>query len=227
MKRTAHYTLLYATAGILLLLQLPAYAQGQETFRLKRVKKEHTPVNVVLMSGYSGLSEPADILQDRFEHTNLTSLGGVAFALQGLVEINTSVLPVWAGVEIGYYRLMKRALYDDPDVRYIGELDIRVDALETLWGIDAKALLSFGPVSRISLLFAGGAQYIDARIDKDLPIEGNLTEDRILPVVMVGASLLLLEYDHGSIDLQFRGLQGFGDYGSTLFQSMIAFTFGF
>jgi hypothetical protein len=225
MKRS-HITHLSFSTALLLALLLPAAAPAQNEFRLQRTKKESIPINVSLMAGYDGISEPAEILQDRFENTNLTSIGGVAFGLQGMIELDTILVRIWAGADLGYYRMMKRALYDDPGVHYIGE-EGRVDAIESLWGIGANGFLAFGPVARMMLLLGGGLQYLDARLDKSIPVEGNLTEDQVVPVGFAALRLILFEYAHGSIDAQFRGLKGFGDYGSIHFQSMLSFTFAF
>ncbi len=225
MKRSSITTLSLLAAMICTIL-LPSAMHAQSEFRLQRTKKESIPINFSLMAGYNGISEPAEILQDRFENTNLTSIGGVSFGLQGMIELDTLLVRIWAGADLGYYRMMKRALYDDPDVRYIGE-EGPVDAIESLWGIGANAFLAFGPVARVMILIGGGMQYQDARIDKQLPLEGNLTEDQLLPVGFAALRLILFEYAHGSIDAQFRGLKGFGDYGNVHFQSMLSFTFAF
>jgi hypothetical protein len=225
MKQAPSTSILILIAVILTLI-LPAASQAQSAFRLKRTKKESVPINVSLMAGYNGMSEPAEILQARFENTNLTSNGGVALGLQGMIEIDTILVRIWGGAEVSYYRMFKRALYDDPDVHYVGE-DALVDAIETLWGIGVNGFVAFGPVAQLTLLLGGGLQYQDARIDSQLPIAGNLTEDRMIPVAFAAIIVNLLEYDHGSIDAQFRGLKGLGDYGSIHFQSMLAFTFNF
>jgi hypothetical protein len=225
MKRLPTPTI-FVIFALVLSLALPHAIQAQNSFRLKRTKKESTPINVALMAGYNGISEPAEILQDRFENTNLTSIGGPAFCLQAMIELDTLLVRIWAGAEGSYYRMMKRALYDDPGVHYVGE-EGPVDAIESLWGIGANAFLAFGPVAHITIILGGGMQYQDARIDKQLPIEGTLTEDQVIPVAFAAVNVILLEYDHGSIDAQFRGLKGFGDYGNIHFQSMLAFTFNF
>ncbi len=212
--------------ALIMTLILSAAAQGQNSFRLQRTKKESVPINVSLLAGYNGMSDPAEVYQDRFENTNLTSNGGVALGLQAMIELDTLLVPIWAGAELGYYRMFKRALYDDPDVHFVGE-DTRVEAIETLWGIGANAIVAFGPVARVTLIIGGGLQYQDARTDTNLPIEGNLTEDRVVPVALAALVAKLLQYDHGSIDVQFRGLSGLGDYGSFHFQSMLGFTFNF
>lgn len=225
MKQSPRTSLLLLAAVITVMI-LPAALQAQSPFRLKRMQKESVPINVTLMAGYNGMSEPAEIHQHRFENTNLTSNGGLALGLQGMVELDTVVVRIWVGAEVSYYRMYKRALYDDPDVHYIGE-DTPVDAIESLWGLGANGILAFGPVLHVTLLLGGGLQYQDARIDSQLPIEGNLTEDRMIPVALAALNIILLEYDHGSIDAQLRGLKGFGDYGNIQFQSMLAFTFNF
>ncbi|MBE0645909.1 MAG: hypothetical protein IH600_17645 [Bacteroidetes bacterium] len=216
----------FIVIALVLSLALPDAMYAQNSFRLKRTKKESIPINVALMAGYNGMSEPADILQDKFENTNLTSIGGLALGLQAMIELDTVLVRIWVGAEGGYYRMMKRALYDDPGVHYIGE-EGPVEAIESLWGIGANAFVAFGPVAQMTLLLGGGMQYQDARLDKQLPIEGTLTEDRIIPVALAALNVMLLEYDHGSIDAQLRGLKGFGDYGNIQFQSMLAFTFNF
>ncbi|MFZ1728881.1 MAG: hypothetical protein WBQ23_11665 [Bacteroidota bacterium] len=212
--------------AFIIALMLPTAMQAQSPFQLKRTKKESVAINVSLMAGNNGMSEPSEIYQGRFENTNLTANGGVAFGLQGMIELDTIIVRIWAGAEVGYYRMYKRALYDDPNVHYVGE-DALVDAIESLWGIGGNVFVAFGPVAKLTLLLGGGLQYQDARIDSDLPIEGNLTEDRVIPAGLAAINVALLEYDHGSIDAQFRFLKGLGEYGSLHFQSMLAFTFNF
>jgi hypothetical protein len=200
--------------------------QAQDGFRLKRTKKESVPINVQVLAGYNGMSDPADKIQDIFDHTNLTSFGGVGVGLQGMIELDTIVTRIWAGAEVSYYRMAKRWLADDPGVYYPGE-DLRVHAVETLWGLGANAVIALGPVYRVTLIFGPGIQYHDARVDSELQIEGNLYEDRIVPTALGSVNAQLLKYDHGSIDINFRGIWGFGDYGSFQFQSMLGFTFNF
>lgn len=214
-------TMLIAAAG------LPSVSQAQNPFRLKRTKKETVPINVTLLAGYNGISEPAEIYQDRFENTNLTAIGGFATGLQAMVEIDTLLTQLWIGGEVSYCRMYKRALYDDPGVYYTGEPGKPVDAIESLWAVGANAFVAIGPVWQFMLIVGGGTQYHDAVVDKDLPISGTLTRNRFIPVGMAALNIMLLEYDHGSIDAQFRGIKGIGDYGSVQFQSMLAFTFAF
>jgi len=201
--------------------------QAQSTFRLKRTKKESVPINVQLLVGYNGMSDPAEIIQDIYEHSNLTILGGVAVGLQGMIAVDSILTTLWIGLEISYARMAQRWLLDDPNVHYIGEPDSRVDAVERLWGMGGNLLFAIGPISRVTLIFGPGMQYQDARVDKDLPMEGTLYEDRIIATALGSVNLQLLVYDHGSIDANFRGLWGFGEYGSFQFQSMLGFTFNF
>ncbi len=202
------------------------HVQAQDGFRLKRTKKETVPINAQVLAGYNGMTTPANIIQDRFAHSNLTSYGGLAVGLQGMVELDTILTQIWVGAEVSYYRMAKRWLADDPAVYYPGE-NIRVDAVETLWGMGANLIFAIGPVSRFTLIFGPGVQYQDARVDSKLQIEGNLYEDRVIPTALASVNFQLLRYDHGSIDSNFRGLWGFGDYGSFQFQSMLGFTFNF
>lgn len=223
---------LLRTIPILLLLALLGAsmpAQAQESFRLKRTKKESVPINVQLLAGYNGMSDPAEFYQDRFENTNLTSIGGVALGLLGMIEIDTLWSQLWVGADVRYFRLYKRALYDDPGVYFVGEPESAgtVDAIESLWALEANVFLAFGPVSKFTVMLGGGMQYHDASVDKDLPLEGSLTEDRFIPVAMAGLNIMLLQYDHGSIDAQFRALKGIGDYGSFHVLSLLGFTFAF
>jgi hypothetical protein len=211
---------------LILVLGSAVDAQAQEGFRLKRTKKETVPINAAVLTGYNGMSTPADRIQDKFEHSNLTSHGGVAVGLQGMVEIDTVLAQIWVGAEVSYYRMARRWLADDPGVYYPGE-EIRVDAVETLWGMGANLVFAFGPVSRFTLIFGPGLQFQDARIDTELQIEGSLYEDRIVPTALGSVNFQLLRYDHGSIDANFRGLWGFGEYGSFQFQSMLGFAFNF
>lgn len=204
-------------------------AAAQSSFRLKRTKKETVPINVQLLAGYNGLSTPADIIQDYYEGTNLTSLGGVAVALQGMVELDTLLTQVWLGAEISYYRMAQRWLADDQEVNYVGETwaENPVDAVERLWGMGSNLLLAVGPFARFTLMGGPGLQYQQPRIDKELPIEGNLYEAQLIPTALANINFKLLIYDHGSIDANFRGLWSFGEYGSFQFQSMLGFTFNF
>lgn len=211
---------------LLLLFGHTSDVSAQDGFRLKRTKKETVPITAAVLAGYNGLSTPADRIQDLFEHSNLTSLGGVAVGLQGMVELDTILTQIWVGAEVSYYRMAKRWLADDPEVYYPGE-DIRVDAVETLWGLGANLIFAIGPVSRFTLIFGPGVQFHDGRIDKELRIEGRIYEDRVIPTALGSINFQLLRYDHGSIDANFRGLWGFGEYGSFQFQSMLGFAFHF
>ncbi len=204
-------------------------ATAQSSFRLKRTKKESIPINAQLLAGFNGMSTPADIIQDHFENSNLTSLGGVAVALQGMVELDTLLTPVWVGAEISYYRMAQRWLADDQEVNYLGETwaENPVDAVERLWGMGGNLLLAVGPFARFTLMGGPGLQYQQPRIDKDLPIEGHLYEAQLIPTALANINFKLLIYDHGSIDMNFRGLWGFGEFGSFQFQSMLGFTFSF
>jgi hypothetical protein len=223
-----HNTIYHTVFVILLLTGGFATQQllAQDGFRLKRTKKESTPINAQVYAGYNGLSDPADIIQDFYEQSNLTSLGGVAMGLQGMFELDTLLTQVWLGADVSYYRMAKRWLMDDPEVHYAGET-ARVDAVERLWGMGANLIVAIGPVWRITLMFGPGAQYQDAQVDSDLQIEGNLYEDRVIATALGAANFQLLTYEHGSIDANFRGLWGFGDYGSFQFQSLLGFTFKF
>jgi hypothetical protein len=214
-------------AMLIIAVGLPSVSHAQSPFRLKRTKKETVPINVTLLAGLNGISEPSEFYQDRFENTNLTTIGGFATGLQAMIELDTLLTQVWIGGEVTYSRMYKRALYDDPGVYYIGEPGKPVDAIESLWAIGANAFIAIGPVWKFMLLIGGGTQYHDAAVDKDLPITGTLTNDRFIPVGMAALNITLLEYDHGSIDAQFRGIKGIGDYGSVQLQSMLAFTFAF
>ncbi|MCB2206481.1 hypothetical protein KQI65_17180 [bacterium] len=198
----------------------------EDGFRLKRTKKENVPINVQVLAGYNSMNNPADVLQDMYDGTNLTSAGGFATGLQGMVELDTLGLRVWLGAEVTYYRVYKRWLAEDPEVYYPGE-DTDVDAVETLWGLGANAILAVGPFSRFTLIFGPGVQYLYGRIDKELTIEGNIFEAQIVPTMLGSVNFQLLRYEHGSIDANFRGLWGFGEYGSFQFQSLIGFTFNF
>ena len=220
-------SLVFRLTTPLLLLFLTMNLTAQDGFRLKRTKKESTPFNAQVLVGYNALSTPADNIQDMFENSNLTSLGGVGVALQGMVELDTIVTRVWLGAEVSYYRMAKRWLADDPLVRYTDEDTTTVDAVETVWGLGGNLLMAIGPFARLTLIFGPGVQYQIARVDKDLPIEGNLYENRVIPTALASVNLQLLNYDHGSIDANFRGLWGFGEWGSFQYQSFLGFTFSF
>lgn len=204
-------------------------AAAQNGFRLKRTKKETVPINAQLLAGFNGMSTPADIIQDHYENSNLTILGGVAVALQGMVEMDTLLTQVWVGAEISYYRMAQRWLADDQEVTYIGETwaENPVDAVERLWGMGGNLLLAVGPFARFTLMGGPGLQYQQPRIDKELPIEGHLYEEQLIPTALANINVKLLIYDHGSIDANVRGLWGFGEHGSFQFQSMLGFTFNF
>lgn len=227
MKHAIRFRLIFLLSALAVLTTAPS--QAQESFRLKRTKKESTPINLQLLAGYNGMSEPSEFYQDRFENTNLTAIGGLAIGLQGMIELDTLLTQIWLGADVTYFRMYKRALYDDPGVYFVGEPESggTVDAIEALWGVGANAFVAIGPVWKFSLLLGGGMQFHDASIDKNLPLEGSLTEDRFIPVAMAAINIILLDYDHGSIDAQLRGVKGFGEYGSVHLQSMLGFTFAF
>ena len=225
-----HPFTLCAAAVVALLLACPAQSSAQNPFRLKRTKQESVPITVTLLAGYNGMSDPAAPYQDSFENTNLTSLGGLGLGLQGMIDLDTLVTRIRVGAEVSYFRMFKRALYDDRGVHFIGEewsTENPVDAIESLWGIGASAIVAFGPVWNLSIILGAGAEYHAPRVDKDLPITGTLTEARVIPAAMAAVNLILLEYDHGSIDIQIRGTKGFGEYGSAQLQSLLGFTFLF
>lgn len=226
-----HKPLVHATLFLVLAALLGTFlpAQAQNPFQLKRTKKESVPINVQILAGYNGMSDPAEFYQDRFENTNLTAIGGVAFGLLGMIELDTIISQVWVGADVRYFRLYKRALYDDPGVYFVGEPESggTVDAIEALWALEANAFVAFGPVWKFTVLFGGGAQYHDASVDRDFALEGSLTEDRFIPVATAGLNVILLAYDHGSIDAHFRAVKGFGEYGSFHVLSMLGFTFAF
>ncbi|MDX9759589.1 MAG: hypothetical protein RBU27_10545 [Bacteroidota bacterium] len=217
-------------AVIVVLHAVPDHAEAQNPFRLKRTKQESVPITVTLLAGYNGMSDPAEPYQDSFENTNLTSLGGLGVGLQGMIDLDTLLVRIRIGAEVTYFRMFRRALYDDRGVHFVGEewsTEHPVDAIESLWGIGANALVAFGPVWNLSIILGAGLEYHAPRIDKDLPITGTLTEPRVIPAAMAAVNLILLEYDHGSIDMQIRGTKGFGDHGNVQLQSLLGFTFIF
>jgi hypothetical protein len=215
--------------GLVLFLVLLLFAVGsadaQGRFQLKRTKKEGIPINVSLLAGYNGMNNPADRIQDAFDHTVLTSSGGVMLGLQGLIRIDTVLLPIWVGPEAYYHRVAKRWTKDKEEVRFPDE-EGRVDAVETMGGYGANLLVVLGPVSGISLMLGGGMQYLLATVDIETAVLGAFGEHWV-PVGLAGLTFQLLKYEHGSIDLQVRGMQGFGDYGSFQVQTLLGFTFGF
>ncbi len=200
-------------------------AAAQSRFQLRRTKKESVPVNATLYAGYNGMTEPTDIMQDMFDHTNETSWGGVLIGLQGMYRLDTSFVPIWAGLDVYYNRIGKRWTMDKESVRFPDEPGL-VDAVERVHGYGVNAVLGIGPVARIQLLLGGGIQYLTAQLDPALDVLG-LFEAQIVPTVLVGGNVQLLVYDHGSIDYTARVLKGFGDYGATQFQSTLGFTFSF
>lgn len=199
---------------------------AQSSFRLKRTKKETIPITAQVYAGYNGMSDPANTLQDFYEGSRLTSLGGLAVGVQAMIELDTLLTRVWLGADVSYYRMAKRWLADDPEVVYPGE-DIRVDAVERLWGVGGHLIVGLGPIWRITIEGGPGFQYHDPRIDSDLRIEGNIYESRFVPTALLSFGFQLLSYDHGSIDAKFRSIWGFGDYGSYQLQSLLGFTFNF
>ncbi len=199
---------------------------AQSGFRLKRTKKESIPISAQVYAGYNGMSDPANKLQDLYEGSRLTSLGGLAVGVQAMIELDTLLTQVWLGADVSYYRMAKRWLADDPEVVYPGE-DIRVDAVERLWGAGANLIVGIGPIWRFTIKGGPGFQYHIPSIDSELQIEGNIYESRFIPTALASFEFQLLTYDHGSIDTKFRGIWGFGDYGSFQFQSLIGFTFNF
>jgi len=209
--------------GMLALLGSTATAQGR--FQLKRTKTEGIPINVSLLAGYNGMTEPADVIQDAFDHTVLSSNGGVMLGIQAAVRLDTLLLPIWVGVEGYYNRISKRWTKDKPEV-YFPDEEGRVDAVETLGGYGGNIIVMVGPVARISLIVGCGVQYLDADIDTDATVLGTFGSHYV-PTVLAGGVFQLLVYEHGSIDLQLRGLKGIGEYGSVQLQSVLGFTFNF
>ena len=189
--------------GILLAGLCSESLYAQSSFRLKRTKKESIPITAQVYAGYNGMSDPADKLQDIYEGSSLTSLGGLAVGVQAMIEIDTVLTRIWIGADVSYYRMAKRWLADDPEVVYPGE-DIRVDAVERLWGAGANLIFGLGPIWRITIQGGPGFQYHDPRIDSDLQIEGNVYESKFIPTALLSFGFQLLKYDHGSIDAKFR-----------------------
>ncbi len=218
-----HRISIMAILALILLANVDAPAQGR--FQLKRTKTVGIPINVSILAGYNGMTEPADPIQDAFDHTVLSSTGGLMLGVQGLIRLDTLVLPIWVGVDGYYNRIAKRWTKDKPEVHFPDE-EGRVDAVETLAGYGGNLIFVFGPVARISIMLGGGVQYLDASIDTDAAVLG-LFEAQIVPTVLAGTIIQLLVYEHGSIDLQLRGLKGFGKYNSVQLQSVLGFTFSF
>ncbi len=211
--------------GVFLITLLSSAADAQGRFQLRRTKKDGIPINVSLLAGYNGMNEPADIIQDAFDHTVLSSTGGVMLGIQGLIRIDTLLLPIWVGTEAYYHRVAKRWTMDKEEVRFPDE-EGRVDAVETMGGYGGNVLFVFGPVAGISLMLGGGMQYLHATIDTDAAVLG-LFGSHYVPTALAGVAFRLFKYEHGSIDLQVRGMKGFGEYGSVQVQSLLGFTFGF
>jgi hypothetical protein len=215
--------LMLPTAFLTGLATTSVEAQGR--FQLRRTKSEGIPINATILAGYNGMNNPADVIQDAFDHTVLSSTGGVMIGLQGVIRIDTTLLPVWVGAEAYYHRIAKRWTMDRPEIRFPDE-EGRVDAVETMGAYGGHIIVMIGPVSSISLILGGGMQYLNATLDRNETVLG-LFGSHWVPSALAGVNFNLLTYDHGSIDLQLRGMQGFREYGSFQFQSLLGFTFGF
>jgi hypothetical protein len=200
-------------------------AEAQGRFQLRRTKSEGIPINATILAGYNGMNNPADVIQDNFDHTVLSSNGGVMIGLQGVMRIDTTILPVWVGAEAYYHRVAKRWTLERPEIRFPDE-EGRVDAVETMGAYGGHIIVMLGPVSSISLILGGGMQYLNATLDSDATVLG-LFGSHWVPTALAGVNLNLLTYEHGSIDLQLRGMKGFQEYGSFQVQSLLGFTFAF
>jgi hypothetical protein len=218
--RLSHIVVISALA---LLICSDVAAQGR--FQLRRTQVEGIPINVSIIAGYNGLNEVADLIQDAFDHTVLTTHGGVMLGLRGTIRIDTMFLPIWVGAESYYHRMSKRWTKDKPEVRWPDE-EGRVDAVETMGAYGGNVLFVFGPVSGIAVVLGAGLQYLDSVIDiGEGPLGG--FGSHYVGTAVAGLDFILLSYEHGSIDLQFRGMKGFGRYGSFHVQSLLGFTFSF
>jgi hypothetical protein len=114
---------------------------------------------------------------------------------------------------------------DKAEVRFPDE-EGRVDAVETMGAYGGHVIIMLGPVANLSLILGGGMQYLNATLDKDVAVLG-LFGSHWVPTALAGIDINLLTYEHGSIDLQLRGMKGFKEYGSFQVQSLLAFTFEF
>ena len=200
-------------------------ASAQPKFQLKRTKRETMPVTVRLYGGYNGMSEIAEPFQDRFENTIETEWGGLLMGLQGSVLIDTIGRPFWLGVDVSSFRLAKRRLIKREDVYYRND-STAVDAIEQVNGLGFHMILTIDVVPRIGLQLGAGVQYLSGSADVVSDVVG-LFEPRWIPSVFAVVTVTALKYEHGSIDFDFRGMQGIDGYGSFQFQSMLVFTFNF
>ena len=215
---------------LVLLSVLATQLAAQQTtgFELKRTKKETVPIVITLLGGYNGISNPSDKLQDMFERTNKTSWGGLMVAMQFAVNIDSlpSGSPLWLGGEMYVKRIATRWLADVEGVYYPDEEDVLVEVVETLRAYGGGLLVALDPFDIFTLQLGAGVQYLNAHIDSEAEIVG-LFEPQWVPTATVGAFVPLFKYDHGNLSANFRGMWGFGEYGSFEFQSLFGFIFLF
>jgi hypothetical protein len=215
----------FAALFCMLLLACPQEAGAQSKFQIKRTKRETTPISVRLIGGFNGISDPSEPFQDRFENTVETLWGGLFAGLQGSILVDTIGRPFWAGLELAHMSVAKRRMAKKVGVYYRSDSS-EVDKNETVSAYGIQALLTVDVMRRVSVQIGGGAQYMYSNADVVSDVAG-LFETRWVPTMVGALSLTALEYEHGSIDFDFRAMQGFGDYGCFQFQSLICFTFNF
>jgi hypothetical protein len=200
-------------------------AHAQPKVRLVRTNKQGNPIKVQLYAGYNGMSTPDDKLQDMFENTYMTIIGGIMVGVKTMYVLDTIGLPVWAGINAYYHRTLKRSLSDAHGVHYPDSPQY-VNGIETMSSYGLEGLVAFGPYWRVTIEAGGGAQFLSSVVDHQTAIIG-LFQPVWLPTAMAGVNYCLLAYEHGSIDANLRFLKTFGEYRNFQFQSLFCFTFIF
>lgn len=219
---------LFLPCTLLFVLLLNLNALAQPKLKLQRTTGKGVPIVVKIYSGYNGVSDPSDLLQDKFENTFSTTWGGVVLGLQIMMRIDTVGVPFGAGLDFSYQRMVNRNLAKRPEVRYVDSPDstAEVKAEEELHAYMALLFVDFEVIPRINVQVGGGFQYLYAKSDVVGKVTG-LFETTYVPVISGALCLKLLANEHGSINFDLRCVRGFGDYGSFHIQSLLAFNFNF
>jgi hypothetical protein len=211
--------------GIILIGSSAVIAQPR--FILKRTNKESTPVFVQILGGYNGVSDPAEAIQIRVRDIDGNTYGGVMMGIQVAMTLDSMFRqPLWFGTEVYYHRFVDRDLSAQSDVFYPDEPELPVKYIEVLHSVGAQLFFAYNIVRRFQLQLGGGVQYMYTQVSIPTDVSG-LFEPQVIPTASVMGRFILLEYDHGSIDVNIRGMQGFGEYGSFEVQSLLGFTFRF
>ncbi len=202
-------------------------ALAQPKFLLKRTKRETNPFFIQIYGGYNGVSDPAEVIQDRVRDVDGNTYGGVMLGLQAAFQLDTVLYrPLWLGGEFYYHRYVNRDLRGQPDVYYVDEPGSVVEYIEQLFAVGAQIFIAYDPIKRLQIQAGGGVQYLYPQVDIPTETEG-LFEAHVIPTVFVGGKVVMLSYLQGSIDANIRLMKGFGEYGSIELQSLLGFTFNF